>query len=112
MKISEIKALLENTGLPHTYRFYPIGQVPPLPYLVWYLASSDNFAADDRVYKHAEVLVVELYTKEKDPDTEAAVEAVFNSVPLVWSRDETYLEDEKMYEVLYETEIFINGEQD
>lgn len=114
MTISEINTMLGQTGLQYTYYSWPEDDpdhpVPPLPYIVWYFPNSDNFAADDQVYSHIEALNVELYTRTKDFATEAAVEAVFDANGMVWEREESWLESEKMYEVLYTMEVFINGE--
>lgn len=109
MLFSEIKTMLGQTGLPNTYYSWPESQVPALPYLVWYLPSSDNFPADDKVYKRVDTLNIELYTKTKDFLKEQAVEAVLDANNMVWDKVETYLDDEHMYEVLYEMEIIIDG---
>lgn len=109
MLFSEIKTMLGQTGLKTTYYSWPEKEAPELPYLVWYLPASANFAADDKVYKRVETLNIELYTKNKDFATEATVEAVLEANNMVWDRVETYLDDEKMYEVLYQMEIMIDG---
>lgn len=109
MLITEIKTMLGETGLPVTYYQWPENQAPTLPYLVWYLPSSDNFPADDKVYKHIEMLNVELYTENKDFETEQAIEAVLDSHNMVWERTESYIDTESMYEVLYTMEVIING---
>ena len=109
MKFNEISTMLGQTGLKKTYYSWPEKEAPPLPYLVWYLPSSDNFVADDKVFQRIDALNVELYTKTKDFATEIAVEAVLDANNLVWSKTEAYLDDEKMYEVLYEMEIIIDA---
>lgn len=113
MLIAEINTMLGQTGLPKTYYSWPEDDpahpVPPLPYIVWYFPNTDNFAADDRVYSHIEALNIELYTRTKDFETEAAVEAVLAAHGIVWNRQESWIESEKMYEVLYTTEVIING---
>ena len=113
MLIAEINTMLGQTGLPKTYYSWPEDDpahpVPPLPYIVWYFPNTDNFAADDRVYSHIEALNIELYTRTKDFETEAAVEAVLAEHGIVWERQESWIESEKMYEVLYTTEVIING---
>ena len=106
---TEIKTMLGQTGLQTTYYSWPEKEAPALPYLVWYLPNSDNFAADDKVYKRIDALNVELYTETKDFATEATVEAVLDSWNMVWDKVETYLEDEHMYEVLYEMEICVEA---
>lgn len=113
MLIADINTMLGQTGLPKTYYSWPEDDpahpVPPLPYIVWYFPNTDNFAADDRVYSHIEALNIELYTRTKDFETEAAVEAVLAAHGIVWNRQESWIESEKMYEVLYTTEVIING---
>ena len=110
MLLTEIKTMLGQTGLKNTYYSWPEKQAPALPYLVWYLPNSNNVAADDKVYKRVEALNIELYTKTKDFATEQAVEAVLEAWNIVWDKVETYLDDEHMYEVLYQTEIMIDDE--
>lgn len=112
MTFEEVVQILNETGLPNAYYSYPIGQVPNLPYMVFYYPDTNNFGADDKVYAHISALNVELYTKNKDFQTEQAVEAVFESHGLFWNKSESFLDSENMYEVLYEMEIVINGEQD
>lgn len=109
MLITDIKTMLAETGLPATYYQWPEKQAPKLPYLVWYFPASDNFAADDQVYKHIEQLNVELYTETKDFAKEAVVESVLASHNMVWERQESYIESEHMYQVLYSMEVVING---
>ena len=113
MLIADINTMLGQTGLPKTYYSWPEDDpahpVPPLPYIVWYFPNTDNFAADDRVYSHIEALNIELYTRTKDFATEAAVEAILAANGIVWNRQESWIESEKMYEVLYTTEVIING---
>lgn len=113
MLIADINTMLGQTGLPKTYYSWPEDDpahpVPPLPYIVWYFPNTDNFAADDRVYSHIEALNIELYTRTKDFAKEAAVEAVLAAHGIVWNRQESWIESEKMYEVLYTTEVIING---
>ncbi len=110
MTQTEINTMLDQTGLSHTYYSWPEKEAPALPYLLWYFPSSDNFAADDKVYKHIETLNLELYTKTKSFATEAAVEAVLDAWNLVWSREESYIESEQMYQVFYQMEVTIDGQ--
>lgn len=109
MQISDIKDILAETELPVTYYQWPISQAPAPPYLVWYFPGSENFAADDKVYKRIYTLNVELYTQVKNFLIEMDVEAVFDKYELVWDKVETYINDEKMYQVLYTMEVVIDG---
>lgn len=110
MTFREIYEALASSGLPVTYLQWHEGQVPALPYVCYYFPNSDNMAADDSVYQKVNAINVELYTKTKDPDTETAFEDVLASFGIVWQKSETYLNDEHMFEVLYESEVLTNGE--
>lgn len=104
MTHAELKTLLATTTLPVVYRAWETDE-PSLPYIVFIATGSDNFVADNRVYHKRTPVDVELYTRDKSPDTEFAVEAVLDSVPIVWTKNETYLEDEKCFEIIYGIEV-------
>ena len=110
MKISEIKTLLAETGLSVTYQQWPEHQVPDLPYLVWLLPSSDNFGADDVVYKRQETLQIELYASPRSFATEETVEAVLNSHAIFWEKESIYLDSENMNETIYTADILVEAE--
>lgn len=110
MTVNEVKEMIESMGFPCTYDFFPIGQVPQPPYIVFYYPNSSNVAADDHVYKRVDALNIELYTPVKSFSAEKAVEDVLEAHSIVWDKSETYINSEHMYEVLYEMEIVINGE--
>ena len=111
MTYQELFQILQSTELPVTYyEWKEEDYIPPLPYLVFYFPSSDNFGADNIVYKNIEQLNVELYSKNKDFALEKRVEKVLNDNRLFWQKQESFIEDENMYEVLYISEIVINDE--
>ena len=101
MKIEEVKKLLEATGLPVAYHHF--GEEKDLPFLVYYILDSNNIAADDGVYQKVSVLRVELYTEKKDIAMEALVELVLSD--FCYTKSETYIESEKMFEIIYEMEM-------
>jgi len=45
---------------------------------------------------------VELYSKTKDPTSEALIEGLFDANEIYWDKTETYIESEGLYQVLYE----------
>ena len=47
---------------------------------------------------------IELYTDEKNPETEALVEAVLDAHEIFYDKTEVWIESEKLYEVLYSFE--------
>ena len=61
-------------------------------------------------YQKVEHLIVELYTKNKDFTLEASLEGVLSSYGLVYTRSEQYIGSERMWEVVYETDVIITEE--
>ncbi|MBE5825264.1 MAG: hypothetical protein E7307_01370 [Butyrivibrio sp.] len=105
MKYDEIVEMLEETGIPFAYHHFAEGESPDPPFIVFLLPDSDNFLADDRVYKKLGTLVIELYTDFKDPELEERLEDVLSEHELIWTRSEVWIDTEKMYEVRYEMTV-------
>lgn len=105
MTLEDVKPLLESTGLPVAYRSFPEGGAPALPFLCYYSPYTNNFATDGVAYAIINHVNVELYTQVKDPTTEGKVEAALTGAGIYWEKSETYLEDEKCLQILYEIEV-------
>lgn len=105
MTLKEFKPVLDSTGLPVAYRAFPEGEAPALPFLCYYFPYTNNFAADGVAYAIINHGNVELYTQVKDPVTEGKVEAALTGAGIYWEKSETYLEDEKCLQILYEIEV-------
>ena len=103
MTLAEIKTMLETTGLPVAYSAFPEGAAPLLPYICYVVTGSNNFVADGIVYQPVQAIDIELYTRQKDPESESAVEAALAALP--WEKTELYLDDEKCVQVTYEIEV-------
>ena len=100
MNEATLKALLEQSGYPVAYHQFKTPLTPP--YLVYLFTGTDNMGADNRVYHHEPSYQVELYTLAKNPAAEQAVEALLNSQDIYWEKSETYIQSEKLYQVVYE----------
>ena len=116
MTIQELNNILDEIKLPYTYYFFPENDknnpVPNLPYFVYYFPNNDGFGADNINFANVNALNIELYTAYKNYDVEAQLEAILTKHGFYFSKTETYLESERMYEVLYEMEVLIKyGEQ-
>ena len=111
MTYDEVMALARETGLPYAYDHFAEGESPDPPFLIFLFPRSDNFSADGQVYFKINELHFELYTDAKQPDVEADVEAVLDRHGLFYDKSEVWIEDEKLYEVLYEMEV-TQDEQD
>lgn len=114
MTINEIRNILDEIGLPYTYYFFPEDDinnpVPNLPYFVYYFPNNEDFSGDNINYVKISAMNIELYTSKKDYQIENQVEAVLTKYGFYYSKIETYLESEHMYEVLYEMEVLLNYE--
>lgn len=97
--------MLQETGMPVAYDHFTVGDVPLPPYVVYRYPGSDNFKADGRVYLKVDELDVELYTDRKDTEAEGKVEAALDGMGLFYNKTETFISSEKLYMVLYETEV-------
>lgn len=104
MTYAQIKQMVENTGFPYAYHHFAEGESPDPPFVVFLLPGSVNFAADDSVYVKGTEIDVELYTDEKDPEAEGQVEAALDAAGMYYEKLETWIESEKMYEVVYSME--------
>lgn len=101
-----ISYMLDTVGVPVAYHAFPeTGQQPP--FICYYYDGDNDFKADDRNYQKIERLIVELYTDNKDFALEGAIENALNSHGLVYAKQETYIDMERMYETIFETEVII-----
>ncbi len=108
MTEKEVYQMVKSVGLPTSYHHFEEGQSPVPPFIVYLYPGTNNFSADGTVYQGVNQLDIELYTDKKDLEAEKRVEAVLRKHSFFYEKTETYLESEKMYEVLYETEVLIN----
>lgn len=100
----------ETENIPCAYYQFPEGTEQECPFICFYFEGSNDLAADNTNYQRIRPLTIELYTDSKDFATEETVENVLNSNGLVYAREESYLDTEKMYLVTYMTEIVITEE--
>lgn len=108
MTLAELyNALKSITGFSNkvVYRAWPVGEAPPLPFIVFLVEGSDNFGADNIVYKAINRVNVEFYSKNKDTVSEGLIETLFENLSIYWEKDETYLDDEQCYEIIYSIEV-------
>ena len=97
--------MLAGLGIPLAYHHFAEGEAPTPPFLLYLSPGSDNFSADGRVYWKVSQLDVELYTNLKDPELEERLETVLDAAGLFYNKTESYIDSEKLYEVLYEMEV-------
>ena len=102
--MDDLMQLMEEIGIPFAYDHFAEGESPDPPFITFLLPGSDNFAADGKVYLKIEEVHIELYTDEKNPETEALVENALDVHEIFYDKTEVWIESEKLYEVLYSFE--------
>ena len=102
--MDDLMQLMEEIGIPFAYDHFAEGESPDPPFITFLLPGSDNFAADGKVYLKIDEVHIELYTDEKNPETEALVEEVLDAHEIFYDKTEVWIESEKLYEVLYSFE--------
>ena len=100
--MDELVKIMGEMGIPFAYDHFAEGESPDPPFLCYLLPSSDNFAADGRVYYKMSEVRIELYTDVKDVSLEEKVTAVLDNHGIFYEQSEVWIEEEKLYEVAFE----------
>lgn len=103
--MEELLTMLKEMNIPFAYDHFAEGESPSPPFICYLLSGTDNFSADGKVYLKVNQINIELYTDYKDLSVESKVETVLDSHGIFYDRSETWIESEKMYEVLYSFEM-------
>ncbi len=103
--MEELLTIIKETGIPFAYDHFAEGESPDPPFICYLLPESDNFAADGRVYFKMNEVNIELYTDTKDLSVEQTVENVLDVHGVFYNKSETWIDSEKLYEVLYQFEM-------
>ena len=99
--MEELVRIITLMDLPFAYDHFSEGEAVDPPFICYLLPSSDNFSADGKVYHRLSDVHLELYTDKKDVTTEAAVESVLDDEGIFYNKTETWIESERLYEVMY-----------
>lgn len=103
--MDKLLEILKSVGFPYAYDHFAEGEAPEPPFVCYLLPGSDNFSADGKVYRKFTEVRMELYTDFKDPEAEQNVEDVLNAAGIFYNKTETWIDSEKLYEVLYTFEM-------
>lgn len=99
--MEELLQMLNEIQIPFAYHHFAEGESPEPPFICYLLPGSDNFSADGRVYYKINEVHIELYTDLKDLAVEQKVEDVLDGHGIFYNKSETWIESEKLYEILY-----------
>ena len=104
MTISDFyEKVSEALEIPITYREFSEEESKTLdtPYAVYFVDEVENLEADNIVYWTQNVVMLEIYTDNKDLDLEIKVETFLNENELIWTKGEDYIPEEKLNVVYY-----------
>ena len=99
--MDELLSILSEIGIVFAYDHFAEGESPNPPFLCYLLPSSDNFAADGKVYFKMNNVHIELYTDIKDISCENQVEAALDAHDIFYDKSEAWIESERLYETIY-----------
>ena len=105
MELSDLYALLHETGLPVTYGQFSgnAEDIPDPPYLVYYESRSDNMGADNVTYAQCLYVNVELYTDcARDPGLERRVKKLLTGAGLYFETSHSDLPEEGVHITYFE----------
>ena len=125
MTYEEINDMMAEMGLPFAYHHFAEGDSPrggemsnavrqrgrgcepspAPPFLLFLSPGEDTFSADNVAYHSFKQLDIELYTDKKNPALEEEIEVVLTQHEIYFTKTESWIASEKMYEVLYEMTI-------
>lgn len=103
--MDELIAILNEIGIPFAYDHFAEGESPQPPFICYLYPNSDNFSADGRAYYKIDAVQMELYTDKKDKSLEEKVETVLDRHGIFYEKSETWIDSEKLYEILYQFEV-------
>ena len=103
--MDELVNMIQEMDIPFAYDHFTEGEAIEPPFICFLLPGSDNFSADGIVYFKINEVHIELYTDVKSPVIENKVEAVLDKHGIFYNKTETWIEDEKLYEVLFSFEL-------
>ncbi len=103
MTQTELLQALKSIGYPVTYGSFKSPVAPP--FITYQFAYSSDMIADNHNYVDIGNFQVELYTDKKDLAAEKKVQDKLKELGLPYRKFETYLDEEKVYQILYEVQI-------
>lgn len=107
MTPQQVNIMLETIGVPVVYYQFKKGTGQQPPFVCFFYGNSNDVIADNSNYLRVDRLFVELYTDEKDFTLEKQIETLLNANDLVFRKEQTYLDDERMHETIYTTDIIM-----
>lgn len=109
MTQQELYQALLTLGLPVAYSHFaeggPSSPPPSPPYIIYLYTNSADVMADNQNYVERGNWQIELYSKTKDLVSEGKIEALLKSLRLPYRKFETFIESERLRQVIYEVQL-------
>ena len=112
MTHQEIAEMIAGIGLPYALDHFAKddGAHPQSPpFICFFYPNDDDFIADNANYARITALTIELYTDAIEFDLEDTVESTLIAAGLPFTKTQTYIESERMYQTSYNTEVCLNA---
>lgn len=107
--MEELVKIMEEMGIPFAYDHFAEGESPDPPFICYLIPGTDNFSADGVAYLKINEVQIELYTDMKDISIEEKVTAVLDRHGIFYDQTETWIESEKLYEVVFSFGATLKG---
>lgn len=103
MTQAELYQALKAIGYPVAYSHFK--DTPSPPFITYQFAYSNDMMADNQNYAEISNFQVELYTADKDLAVESAVQNKLKELGLPYTKTETWIDSEKLYQIIYEIQL-------
>lgn len=106
MTLVELKTRCDEAGITYRYGIAEDGVEPP--FLIGILQDSNNFIADNKIYKKIDKIELHYIFKTKSLDMEKTIEDTILA-DVVWTKNgEGYYLDNEVWEIVYNFELIDN----
>ena len=102
MTLAELAKKLSELGYPVAYSHFKKSQ--KLPFICYLVVDSNNFIADNKVYREILNVDIELYSN-KDFAAENKIKEMLNENELPYSYDEIYVNGEEVFKSTFSIQI-------
>lgn len=108
MTCLEVAEMIESIGIPYAYRAFEEGTGIAPPFICYFYSGNVPEPADNVNVVDIEELNIELYTDHKNFVLEKQIDDVLTAHDLAFSREEEWIESEKMQMTIFTMEVLIN----
>ena len=111
MTYEEIAAIVKEmaTALKCKAAYHHFNKAQQAPFLVYFYPENDDFKADGKNYVKITSLRFEFYTNKKSLSAEKIIESILQNHSLTYSKLETWISSENLFQISYQAEVIINA---